>query len=132
MTNSKLNVGDRVRLNQNYMRFRKGDEGFVTSVEKANLSGGPLIWVMFKDRLASCYDFRLDKIDKPKELDVSTATDQELANECRRRCDEKAVVFDELRHRGYSITSITTGCPVGCTAGDNISISKTETKTVTL
>jgi hypothetical protein len=114
------------------MEFRKGDKGLVTGVEKANLYGGQLIRVMFKDGLTSCYDFRLDKIDKPKEFDVSTATDQELANEYRRMCDERTAVFDELRNRGYSITSIITGCPVGCPAGDNISISKTETKTVTL
>jgi hypothetical protein len=130
MTNSKLNAGDRVRLNQDYMEFRKGDKGLVIYGSESTRNA-PLIRVMFNDRLTSCYDFRLDKIDEPKEFTVSTATDQELANEYRRMCDERTAVFDELRNRGYSI-SIIPGCSVVRPAGDNISISKTETKTATL
>jgi hypothetical protein len=46
--------------------------------------------------------FKLDKVsDEP--FNVSTATDQQLANEYRRLREEQRPVFDELRRRGYSI-----------------------------
>jgi hypothetical protein len=41
----------------------------------------------------------------PEELNVSSATDQELADEYRRRRDELREVYEVLTERGYTVNS---------------------------
>jgi hypothetical protein len=113
-------VGDKVRFNQDYGYVaRKGETGVVTKIKKTNHTKNKQTTIyivtvsLTEGQTTECFDFRLDKVsDEP--FNVSTATDQELADEYRRLRqemkdeyrrlrEEQRPVFDELRRRGYSI-----------------------------
>jgi hypothetical protein len=104
-------VGDKVRFNQDVdCVARKGETGVVNGIKKAIYIEGRqeeeclrLVKVSLTEgHTSKCFDFQLAKVsDEP--FNVSTATDQQLANEYRRLREEQRPVFDELRRRGYSI-----------------------------
>lgn len=122
-------VGDKVRALDNSL-YGPLVKDQIYTVKGDHPTTANAIVLVELPQLSGFFPKRFEKVSE--EFNVSTATDQELANEYRRMCDKRTAVFDELRNRGYVVRSIDGMSVVRAVPGDNISISKTETKTVTL
>jgi hypothetical protein len=100
-------VGDRVRFKQGYMQYPVGSTGTVTGVKNCQ-SGKILVSVTVDGRETTfVYSGRLELIEKTG-FNVSTATDQELADEIRRVWKEYVPLFLALKSRGYMLAAY--GC----------------------
>lgn len=121
-------VGDKVRLKMSYMTFPIGLTGTVTKIRPTERCGNTMIEVAFDvGTNTAAFDFRFERVSNSA-FNISTATDQELANEYRRMQDERKPVYDELIRRGFDLFDKTTGAPFlkGVLFGTNIRITKTE------
>jgi len=133
-------VGDKVRFNQDYgYCARKGDTGVVTRVKKVSTpytEYGQTATHLVKVELTEgstreCLDFRLDKVsDEP--FNVSTATDQELADEYRRLLDLRLPVWEELINRGYLFRDGNNISMTPAASGEEVSITKEERTVISL
>jgi hypothetical protein len=100
-------VGDRVRLTENYplAPFNKGDEGVVERVYN-EMDGQYLVSFRVPSKgSCCCLNTRLELVS-PASFNISTATDQELADEYRRNVNVVNDLLGALKDRGYTIDAI--------------------------
>lgn len=127
-------VDDKVRLIEDYGNLKAGAEGRVTKVTSIEYEeSGRKAKQMVSFQLGSavsgspyftCFDFRLEKI---KDFNLSTATDQELADEYRRGSVERLAIAQALRDRGYYFKCKSNGAALVFPGPEDVSIYKKET-----
>jgi hypothetical protein len=121
-------VGDRVLLKERYGSFPKGTEATVIKVVSSYWSNAQQL-VITDVQGMHCYDFRLELV--PKGFNVSTMTDQELADEFRRTINQHYDMAEALTARGYKIRLPSNGLVCGYKERERL-INKTVTETVVL
>lgn len=118
-------VGDKVRLIERYGAYNEGAEDIVTFV-KEPYRGETLIHT----KSFVCYSKRLELVSNG--FNISTATDQELADEYRRILGVSISCTDELVRRGYDVMYERGGVKYKIAPIGKRFITKTIKETITL
>jgi hypothetical protein len=115
-------IGNRIRC-LNSVNSHGLVKGSVYTVSGINNRQGFVLIKELPNNVLGFFDHRFELVTD-EVFNVSTATDQELADEYRRLLDSRVPIFNELKNRGFTVKTKNSGVCITPIKGDNLAIYK--------